>query len=144
MQQEVQRCELALSAAESRLSKAQPSDAAAELGSPTHLPRLAGSCYLFLGDARRAERFLQDTMRQAGRSTKAAAVAAANLALAHTRQTKVDEAVGTLHQAIDIIEHNRGGGGMNIAFAAGRALSRWQGQPAVRDVQDRLLALMTS
>ncbi|MER5842934.1 helix-turn-helix transcriptional regulator [Streptomyces prasinus] len=48
-------CERALSRAERHLDHADGSDAAAGLVSPTQFGRLAGSCYLSLGDHRRAE-----------------------------------------------------------------------------------------
>ncbi len=43
-----------------------------------------------------------------------------NLALALIRQGDLDEAAGRLHEAIDVIELNRGGGGLNIVFSGGR------------------------
>lgn len=73
---------------------------------PIDLSRMAGSCYLHLEDAPKAANFLTDTLNKAGQ-TKAAAVAAANLALAYARQNEVDEAVGSLHRAIDIIDTTR-------------------------------------
>jgi hypothetical protein len=56
----------------------------------------------------------------------------------------VDEAAARLHQAIDVIEVNWGGGGLNIVFAASRELRPWREVPTVYDVQDRLLSLMAS
>lgn len=32
---------------------------------------------------------------------------------------------------------------MNLVFTAGRELSRWQTEPAVREINDRLLGLMS-
>ncbi len=37
-----------------------------------------------------------------------------------------------------------GGGGLNIVFTAARQLRRWQRLSVVRDVSDRLLALMAA
>lgn len=138
-----QSCEEALSAADTCFGKIDGTDEAAPLFSPTDLSRMAGSCYLHLDDAPKAAIFLADTLRGAGQ-TKAAAVAAANLALAYTRQSKIDEAVDSLHQAIDIVDTTRGGGGLNVAFTAGRALNPWRDSTAVQHVHDRLLALMAA
>jgi hypothetical protein len=49
---------------------------------------------------------------------------------------------GTLMEAIDLIEDTRGGGGMSVVFSAGRELYPWRAEPAVQEVNDRLLALM--
>jgi hypothetical protein len=45
-------------------------------------------------------------------------------------------------EAIDLIEDTRGGGGMSVVFSAGRELYPWRAEPAVQEVNDRLLALM--
>jgi hypothetical protein len=66
-----------------------------------------------------------------------------NLALARLRQRQLDGATQTLHQAIDPLEQSRGGGGMTVVFGAVRELYPWRQESAVRDVQDRVLALMS-
>jgi hypothetical protein len=143
MRQQGRSCEDALSAANTHFGKVNGGDGAAMLLTPFDSSRMAGSCYLHLDDAPKATAFLSDTLRHAGQ-TKAAAVAAANLALAFTRQRKIDEAVGSLHRAIDIVDATRGGGGLTVAFTAGRALNPWRHDPAVQHVHDRLLALMAA
>ena len=65
-----------------------------------------------------------------------------NLALALIRQGDLDEAAGRLQEAIDVIELNRGGGGLNIVFSAGREMRPWRAVPVVQDACDRLLSLM--
>ncbi len=75
---------------------------------------------------------------------KSQAIALANLTLALIRQRKLDEAASTMHRAIDAVELTRGGGGLNLAFAAGRELRPWQHEPWAQDIQDRLLALMAA
>jgi hypothetical protein len=65
-----------------------------------------------------------------------------NLALAYLRQRQLDAATATLHAAIDLLEASRGGGGLTVVFSAGRELYPWRAEPAVHDVQDRLLALV--
>ena len=65
-----------------------------------------------------------------------------NLALAYLRQRQLDAATATLHEAIDLLEASRGGGGLTVVFSAGRELYPWRAEPAVHDVQDRLLALV--
>jgi hypothetical protein len=64
--------------------------------------------------------------------------------LAHIRQEHLDAAAITLHQAIDVLETSRGGGGLNIVFSAGRELRPWRQEPGVQDAYDRLLALMSA
>ncbi len=49
-----------------------------------------------------------------------------------------------LHQAIDVTERNRGGGGMNVIFGAGRELRRWRRSAEVQNVYDRIMALMAA
>jgi len=143
MQGHTQPCEEALSTANSYFANIDDADEAVSLFTPVDLSRMAGSCYLHLDDAPKAVIFLTDTLRNAGQ-TKAAAVAAANLALAYAHQEKIDEAVISLHQAIDIIDATRGGGGLTVAFTAGRALNPWRDSKTVQHVHDRLLALMAA
>ncbi|RAY10670.1 hypothetical protein DPM19_33995 [Actinomadura craniellae] len=75
---------------------------------------------------------------------KSDAIVLANLGLAYIRQRKLDEAVGSLHEAIDVLEATRGGGGLNLAFAAGRELRPWQRERTVQEINDRLLGLMSA
>lgn len=75
---------------------------------------------------------------------KATAIVLGNLALASIRQRHIDTAAGRLHQAIDVVEQTRGGGGLNVVFTAARELRPWRNEPVVQDVNDRLLALMTA
>ncbi|SDZ41779.1 hypothetical protein SAMN05444365_11469 [Micromonospora pattaloongensis] len=143
MRQQRRPCESALSAADTYFGKVTAADGAGLLLSPFDASRMAGACYLHLDEAAKATAFLTETLTHAGR-TKAAAVAAANLALALTRDHKIDDAVDSLHRAIDIVEATRGGGGLTVAFTAGRALNPWRQQAAVQDVHDRLLALVAT
>lgn len=137
-------CEKALTDAEAHLARAEPADAASELFSPTHVSRLAGSCYLFLGEHDKSQHLLEVSLDSGPAApTKSSTIAAANLALACIRQRKIDEAVAALHRAVDGIALTRGGGGINLAFTAGRALHGWRQDPAVREVHDRLWELMT-
>jgi len=57
---------------------------------------------------------------------------------------ELDAAAATLHEAIDLVETTRGGGGLNVVFTAGRELSAWRHDRTVQDVYDRLLALMAA
>jgi hypothetical protein len=136
-------CEQELAAADTTLTRVDDLDAAFELYSVTQFGRMAGSCYLSLADTRRAQVFLEDTAAALGDGSKSQAVVLANLALALIRQGELDTAAGRLHQAIDVIERNWGGGGLNIAFGAGKELRPWRDVPVVAGVQDRLLTLMT-
>jgi hypothetical protein len=47
-----------------------------------------------------------------------------------------------LHRAIDLLEISRGGGGLNVAFAAVRELRPWRHESSAQDLNERLLALM--
>jgi len=138
-----QGCEQALGDAQSHFSLHDELDAAADFLSPGQFGRLAGSCYLSLHLPKRAECLLTETMRAMQDGQKASAIVLGNLTLAHIQQSNLDQATATLHQAIDVVERTRGGGGLNVIFAAGRELRPWRQEPAVHAVHDRLLALMT-
>jgi hypothetical protein len=137
-------CERLLVGAERELDRVSDSDAAASLCSGTQLSRMAGSCYLFLGNVRQARGLLEITAASLTDGSKAQAVVLGNLALVHIRQGDLELAAGRLNQAIDIIELNWGGGGLNVVFDAVRKLrSRPDAlPPAARDVHERLLSLM--
>jgi hypothetical protein len=139
-----QDCEQALSAAETEFDQIDATDEARELHSPTQLGRVAGSCYLSLGQPSTAQRHLGSSMRLPGNPTKASAITSANLALACIRQRSIDEAVAHLHAAIGIVEQTRGAGGLNVAFTAGRDLQPWHTTAPVREVLDRLMTLAAS
>ena len=136
-------CERALSAADARLGRVDAADAAFELFSEAQAGRMAGSCYLALSDSRRAQGLLEDTADAMNDQSKAQAVVLGNLAQALIRQRELDQAIGRLHQAMDVIQLNWGAGGLNLIFSAGRQLRPWRSEPAVQDVHDRLLTLMT-
>lgn len=137
-------CEQALSQAEACFDRIGAADGAADLFSPTQHGRLAGSCYLFLKDAKRAEPILASTAQALRDCSKSQAIVLGNLALARIRQQKLDEAAAALHSAIDVVEMTWGGGGLNIVFGAGRELRPWRQVPVVQDVYDRLLTLMAA
>jgi 2-phospho-L-lactate guanylyltransferase (CobY/MobA/RfbA family) len=105
---------------------------------------LAGSCFLFLDDATRAQTALEDTVEELHDGSKSHAIALGNLALAYIRQRKIDEAIATLYAAIDIVECHRCGGGLNLVFQAGRELRPWRDVPAVHDLYDRLMNLIAA
>lgn len=137
-------CEQALGAAGAQFGRIQADDPAIDLFSPTQPGRLAGSCYLFLHDAKTAVAILEQAARELQDQSKAQAVVLGNLAIAHIRQGSRDPAVARLHQAIDVTERNRGGGGLNVIFGAGRELRRWRRSAEVQDVYDRIMALMAA
>lgn len=139
---EYRRCEQTLNQAEGRFDLIDSDDPGAEFFSPTQLGRLAGSCYLFLGHPERAEPILSATADALRPRPKTRSLVLGNLALAHLRQRQLDAATATLHDAIDLLDDSRGGGGMTVVFSAGRELYPWRAEPAVHDVHDRLLALV--
>jgi transcriptional regulator with XRE-family HTH domain len=100
------------------------------------------SARMYLDQAIDAARQVRDPAAAHSDHSKPPAIVLGNLALALIRQGDLDEAAGRLHEAIDVIELNRGGGGLNIAFTAGREMRPWRTVPAVQDVYDRLLTLM--
>jgi len=137
-------CEQALQAAGAQFGRIQPGDPAIDLFSPSQPGRLAGSCYLFLHDAKGAAGILEETAQALQDQSKSQVVVLGNLALAYIRLGSLDAAVARLNLAIDVTERNRGGGGMTIICSAGRQLRRWRDSPEVQDVSDRIMALMAA
>ena len=137
-------CERALRDADAHFSRLSSTDADISLFSPSLFGRMAGSCYLFLDDAVRARDFLDETAALLQDHSKSQPIVLGNLALASIRLGDFDEAASKLHDAIDVVEMNWGGGGLNIVFRAGRELHPWRAVPAVREVHDRLLGLMAA
>ncbi len=137
-------CEQALTSAEDQLERIDAADVAIDLYSPTQFGRLAGSCYLFLKDAKRAQLILEETAQSSRDRSKSHAIVLGNLTLACIRQQNLDEAAARLHEAIDVIELTWGGGGLNVVFGAGRELRQWRSLQVVHDVYDRLLGLMAA
>lgn len=137
-------CEQALGQAEDQLTRIDEADIAGEYLSPNEVRRISGSCYLSLKLPGKAEAILHGAAHGLARKQKAQSIVLGNLSLAYIRQRKLDEAATSLHSAIDALEVSRGGGGLTIAFAAGRELKQWRNEPAVTDVNDRLLALVAT
>jgi transcriptional regulator with XRE-family HTH domain len=137
-------CEQALAAADQQFAQISQDDPASGLFSPAQPGRLAGSCYLFLGDPRRAASLLEATTRLLQYRSKAEAIVLGNLALAYIGQSRIDEAAEALNKAIDVIEVTWGAGGLNVVFTVARQLRRWQQVSVVHEVGDRLLALMSA
>lgn len=144
MVDDVNRCEDALKKAEVQFERVNPDDVAAEYYTLNEYNRLAGSCYLFLGLPDRAEPILRNTVGALAPKKKSQAIALGNLTLSLIHQRKLEEAAETMHRTIDAVELTRGGGGLNLAFAAGRELREWRTEAWVQDINDRLLALMAT
>jgi transcriptional regulator with XRE-family HTH domain len=138
------RCAESLDAANAHFAEIGPDDPAAQLYGPSQPGRMAGSCWLRLGKPGKAESVLDETNRMLGEHKKSTTIVLGNLALASIRQRSIDAATGRLHEALDVLEHTRGGGGLNVVFAAARELRPWQDEPAVRDVDERLMALLAT
>jgi hypothetical protein len=139
---EYRLCERALGRAKANFERQRDDDPAIESFAPSQLGRMAGSCYLFLGAPERALPLLSRTADELADRPKTRSLVLGNVALGHLRQREIDAACGRLHEAIDLIEQNRGGGGMSVAFAAARELYPWRGDQLVQDVNDRLLGLL--
>lgn len=141
---DVRACEEVLKKAEAQFDRVGADDVAAEYYTINEFNRLAGSCYLYLDLPERAEPILRSTARALSAKKKSQAIALGNLTLSLIRQRKLDEAAATMHRTIDAVELTRGGGGLNLAFAAGRELRQWRQESWVQDINDRLLALMAA
>jgi hypothetical protein len=137
-------CERALGDAESHFAAVGPDDPAFSLYSSSQFERMAGSCYLSLGRTARAESILTAAAVSGDISPKSRAIVLGNLSIARIRRGSMGPAVEALHQAIDAVEATRGGGGINLIFAAGRQLQPWRQTPEVAQLHDRLLMLMTA
>ncbi|MGH8901963.1 MAG: hypothetical protein ACRDYA_09840 [Egibacteraceae bacterium] len=102
----------------------------------------AGICYGSLGDPRSAGLVLRESLANLGvGKEKAKAARLGDLAIALVRQRGLEQGAAVLRQAIDLVERSWSGRGVQRGFMAGRELRLWIGEPFVRDVQDRLLAL---
>lgn len=137
-------CESALTHAERQFDQLDPDDVGAEFYTMSEFNRMAGSCYLALDLPQRAEPILRDAAAALATRQKSQAIVLGNLTLSLIHQDKRNEARAAMHSAIDAVELTRGGGGLNVAFAAGRELRQWQREPWVHEVHDRLLALMAA
>ncbi|MGW4682557.1 helix-turn-helix transcriptional regulator [Micromonospora taraxaci] len=136
-------CSDALGAAEVHFAAIDARDPATDIFCPSHYTRLAGSCWLSLNKPNEAVSALEEARQLITARRKSTAVVLGNLALASILGRDIDAATSYLHQAIDIIERTRAGGGLNLAFAAARGLRPWRDEPSVQDVNDRLLTLMS-
>lgn len=134
-------CEELLGQADQFLNRADGADEAFHLYSPGHVPRMAGSCYLFLDRPKAAEGLLEQ-VASPREPAKADAIVLGNLALARIRQRKPDEAGQAFGQVLDVVSRTWGGGGITMAFTVSRELKPWRHVPTVRDACDRLLDLM--
>ena len=144
MQGQQRACDQALSEADRYFDRISDTDVALDLFSPTQHGRLAGSCHLFLSNAKRAQSILETTAQELQDRSKSQAIVLGNLGLAYLRQGALDEAAAILHQAVDVIEYTWGGGGLNVVFGACRELLPWRNEVVVQDVHDRVLALMSA
>jgi hypothetical protein len=144
MMEELTACEQALAKAENQFDRVHLDDVGAEYYTANEFNRLSGSCYLFLNQPKRAEPILRKAAKALEAKKKSQAIVYGNLTLSLIRQHKLDEAGAAMHRTIDAVELTRGGGGLTVAFAAGRELRQWQQEPWVQDVQDRLLALIAA
>lgn len=139
-----QACETSLALAESSFDRRTDVDIASDHYSPPQVSRLTGSCYLSLGLPQTAEAFLNDAAAALASQEKVSALVLGNLGIAHIRQRNLDAALAVLHTAIDGLEQTRGGAGLNVVFSAARELQPWRTDPAVHEVQDRLLGLLAT
>jgi transcriptional regulator with XRE-family HTH domain len=135
-------CEEALGQAESWLQRVDAADPAHRLVAAEQFNRMVGSCYLALGEPRKAQAMLEATSSALHGRQKSRSIVLGNLALAHIRQRHIEESIAVLHEAIDIVEQTRAGGGANVLFGACREIQPWRNNVGVDDVTDRVLSLV--
>jgi transcriptional regulator with XRE-family HTH domain len=136
-------CEQALSRADGVHCSIYDSEVILGIDFVAEYNRLAGSCYLFLGQQRRAQEILEEVSGMVGKKPKTDAIVMGNLSLTQIRQHKFEEGAYILNKAIDCVEKARGGAGLNIVFNACRELKPYRNSAVLRDVYDRVLELMT-
>jgi transcriptional regulator with XRE-family HTH domain len=137
-------CERALDRAQDHFGRISDDEPVVEMFSDTQYDRLAGSCYLRLNNAARAQATLERVASQASSRSKSRSIVLANLSLAHIQQRELESAVAVLHVAIDCVEATWGGGGLKVIFGAARELRRWRKEPVVDQVYDRLFTMMAA
>ncbi|MEE6261180.1 helix-turn-helix transcriptional regulator [Plantactinospora sonchi] len=135
-------CDEALGEAEDWLQRVDAADPAHGLVAAEQFNRMAGSCYLALGKPRKAQAVLEATSLALHGREKSRSIVLGNLALAHIRQRQIEESAAVLHEAIDVVEQTRAGGGANVLFGACRELQVWRNSAGIDDVTDRVLSLM--
>ncbi|MGH3354836.1 MAG: helix-turn-helix domain-containing protein [Nocardioidaceae bacterium] len=135
-------CDHALGDARDQFALIHDLDIAAEYLTPAELDRMAGSCYLFLGLHHQAEEALRSAATALQHKAKSQSIVLGNLALAYVQQGDLDGAAQTLHRTIDVLQTSRGGGGLTLAFEAGRRLTTWRQETMVQELHERLFTLM--
>nr|WP_067595718.1 helix-turn-helix transcriptional regulator [Amycolatopsis rubida] len=142
MRKQRRACESALDAAQWQLSQVDGAGVGGEYLSESKIDRMTGSCYMFLGLREPAEHHLIAAADALTSKKKSQSIVFGNLALARVRTGEIDGAVDALNKAIDTLEVTRGGGGLNVAFSAGRELRPWRQESSVAAAGERLFALM--
>ncbi|MEV6256460.1 hypothetical protein AB0L97_24700 [Nocardia sp. NPDC051911] len=133
-------CEKALRDADSLRGRLTDGEIVMGVDAELEYNRLAGSCYLFLGQDKRAQAILAEVSGRTGGKTDA--IVMGNLSLAQIRQHRFEEGALVLNKAIDTVEQTRGGAGLNIVFNVCREARSYRNVAALRDVYDRVLELM--
>ncbi|MFE0265766.1 helix-turn-helix domain-containing protein [Nocardiopsis alba] len=105
--------------------------------------RIAGSVHLELERPGRAQHLLEQAVHVLADRPKTRGIALANLAMAHVRQQEVEGATLILHHAMDIAHTTHAGGATSLIANVVRELSSWRTLPAVIDIQDRFVDLIT-
>jgi len=136
---------LALDRAGSHFERVIPDDPMLGVYRKEQLGGFRGVCHLYIGDFAGAHSALERTAGGLGAGKeKHKSVVLGDLATALIRQGEPEQGCQVLHQAIDLVELTRDGGGTRRVFGAGLQLGRWRSEPLVQDIQDRLLSLGSS
>ncbi|MEU7478884.1 helix-turn-helix transcriptional regulator [Lentzea sp. NPDC042327] len=137
-------CERSLERAQDHFGRISADEPVTEMFSESQYDRLAGSCYLRLNDASKAQSTLERVVSQAPSRSKSRTIVLANLSLAHIQQRELDHAAAALHSALDCVQTTWGGGGLKVIFGAARKLRPWRKEPVVDQVYDRLFTMMAA
>ncbi|SER07717.1 DNA-binding transcriptional regulator, XRE-family HTH domain [Lentzea xinjiangensis] len=137
-------CERSLERAQDHFGRISADEPVVEMFSETQHDRLAGSCYLRLNEASKAQLTLERVASQAPSRSKSRSIVLANLSLAHIQQRELDHAAAALHIAIDSVEATWGGGGLKVIFGVAQELRPWRKEPVVDQVYDRLFTMMAA
>lgn len=105
--------------------------------------RIAGSVYLELDQPSRAQSALEQAVHVLRDRPKTRGIALANLSLTHVRQREVEGATTVLHHAMDLSCTTHAGGATPLIASVVRELAPWRTVPAVVNVQDRFIDLLT-
>jgi len=132
-----------LEVAERALDGARPAEEPAWIAFFDHaaLDRWRGVCLVRLGQSDAAEAALSSALGRYGASfVRARAGALTELATTHVQRQEIDQACVLAGQALDVAEATKSYRNVRRVVDLRRQLAPWRDSPAVRDLDERLLA----